>query len=183
LHPEHESLETLETMRMEVGGEVYAAQYQQAPVPPGGSMVRREWLRYYDKAPERMYRTKIIQSWDTAAKDGAQNDWSVGTTWILDDGHFCLLDLTRGRYEYPQLRAIAIALAERYRPDTILIEEASTGIALAQELRQAARFAIRPIPVERDKIGRLYVNRRNSKLAWCCFREQRRSWPHLKPNC
>ena len=48
-------------------------------------------------------------------------------------------------------------MAERYKPDTILIEEASTGIALAQELRQAARFAIRPIPVERDKIGRLYV--------------------------
>ena len=46
-------------------------------------MIRREWLRYYDKLPERTYRTKIIQTWDTAAKDGAQNDWSVCTTWMI----------------------------------------------------------------------------------------------------
>ena len=26
-------------------------------------MIRREWLRYYDKLPERTYRTRIIQSW------------------------------------------------------------------------------------------------------------------------
>jgi predicted phage terminase large subunit-like protein len=169
LHPEHESLETLQTMRIEIGGEVFAAQYQQRPVPTGGSMIKREWLRRYDKAPERTYRTKVIQSWDTAAKDGAQNDWSVCTTWILDDGHFYLLDLTRGRYEYPQLRATAIALAERYKPDTILIEEASTGIALAQELRQAGRFAVRPIPVERDKIGRLYVQQAKFEAGLVLF--------------
>jgi hypothetical protein len=71
LHPELESLESLERLRREIGSDVFAAQYQQSPVPPGGAMIRREWLRYYDKPPERTYRTKIIQSWDTAAKDGA----------------------------------------------------------------------------------------------------------------
>ena len=40
----------------------------------------RAWLRYYDKLPERDYRTKVIISVDTAAKDGAQNDWSAETT-------------------------------------------------------------------------------------------------------
>jgi predicted phage terminase large subunit-like protein len=38
-----------------------------------------------------------------------------------------------------------------------LIEDASTGIALAQELNQTRYCYIKPIPVERDKIGRLYV--------------------------
>ena len=61
------------------------------------------WLRYYDKPPERTLRAKVIQSWDTAAKDGAQNDWSVCTTWLLLDKHFYLLDLVRGRYEYLSL--------------------------------------------------------------------------------
>ena len=46
-------------------------------------MIQREWLRYYDKVPERTYRTKVIQSWDTAAKGGAQNSWSVCTTWLF----------------------------------------------------------------------------------------------------
>jgi phage terminase large subunit-like protein len=40
-------------------------------------MIRREWLRYYDNLPERTDRAKILQSWDTAAKDGAQNDFST----------------------------------------------------------------------------------------------------------
>jgi hypothetical protein len=71
LHPELESLESLERLRREIGSDVFAAQYQQSPVPPGGAMIRRAWLRYYDKLPERTYRARILQSWDTAAKDGA----------------------------------------------------------------------------------------------------------------
>ncbi len=157
LHPEHESLATLEKLRREMGSDIFAAQYQQCPVPPGGAMIKRTWLRYYDTAPERTYRAKVFQSWDTAAKAGAQNDWSVCTTWMVLDKHYYLLDVTRGRYEYPQLRNVALALAERFKPTAVLIEDASTGIALAQELRQGACFNVKPIPVERDKIGRLYV--------------------------
>lgn len=157
LHPEHESLDILENLRQVQGSDVFQAQYQQCPIPPGGAMIKRAWLRYYDKAPERTYRCKVIQSWDTAAKDGAQNDWSVCTTWLFADHNYYLLDRTRGRYEYPRLKATAIALTERFKPDVVLIEEASTGIALAQELRTVLRRPVKPVPVERDKIGRLYV--------------------------
>jgi len=156
LHPAHESLATLRKQQQTLGPDVFAAQYQQSPVPPGGAMIKRAWLRYYDVAPE-LRRGRVIQSWDTAAKDGAQNDWSVCTTWLLVDNHFYLLDVTRDRYQYPQLRDTALALAKRYRPSAILIEDASTGIALAQELNQTRYCYIKPIPVERDKIGRLYV--------------------------
>jgi predicted phage terminase large subunit-like protein len=156
LHPALESLETIRKQQQTMGPDVFAAQYQQSPVPPGGAMIKRAWLRYYDVAPE-LGCGRVIQSWDTAAKDGAQNDWSVCTTWLLVDNHFYLLDVTRDRYQYPQLRDTALALAERYRPSAILIEDASTGIALTQELNQTQYCYIKPIPVERDKIGRLYV--------------------------
>ena len=161
LHPEHESLAALERLQREVGSDVFAAQYQQAPMPPGGAMIKRDWLQYYRKEdlPERTYRTKVIQSWDTAAKGGAQNDWSVCTTWlVVDKKWYYLLDLTRGRYEYPQLGSIAVALAERYKPDAVLIEEASVGLALAPELKKILTRPVKPIPVEHDKRGRLYVN-------------------------
>ena len=120
-------------------------------------MIKRRSLRYYDTLPPRTWNTHIILSWDTAAKNGAQNDWSVCTVWMLAEEHFYLVDLIRGRYEYPQLRAIAVALAQRYDPHKIMIEDASTGIALAQELRQAGFYMVDHIPIERDKIGRLYV--------------------------
>ena len=159
LHPQHESLAMLAKLRQDVGSDVFAAQYQQSPVPPGGAMIKRSWLRYYDKPPERTYRTKIIQSWDTASKNGAQNDYSVCTTWLVIDKNYYLLDVTRGRYEYPQLKAMALTLAARYEPSTILIEDASTGTALAQELKNAQLgMGIKLVPIDRDKIGRLYVH-------------------------
>jgi predicted phage terminase large subunit-like protein len=158
LHPTYESLQTLEQLRSELGSEIFTAQYQQAPVPSGGALIRRDWLRSYDVVPERTYKTKLIQSWDTAAKDGVQNDYSVCTTWLLvDRKDYYLLNVTRGRFDYPGLRDAAVALAQRYQPTAILIEDASTGIALTQELRQAGRFVVRAIPVERDKVTRLWL--------------------------
>jgi predicted phage terminase large subunit-like protein len=170
LHPAFEPLESLEGLRHQIGSEVFAAQFQQAPVPPGGCMIRREWLRYWDHLPERSYRTRIIQSWDTAAKDGAQNDWSVCTTWMKVDNCFYLIDLTRGRYEYPRLRDIAIAQAQKHRPHCILIEDASTGTALAQELKKSYfDGSVRLEPIERDKIGRLYVHQAKFEAGLVLF--------------
>ena len=169
LHPELESLESLKELQRQIGSE-FAAQYQQSPVPPGGAMIRREWLRYYDKLPERTYRTKIIQSWDTAAKDGAQNDWSVCTTWMIVDGRYYLIDLVRGRYDYPRLKATAIALAQKHKSHCVLIEDASTGTALAQELK-SIHFggAVRLVSIERDKIGRLYVHQAKFEAGLVLF--------------
>ncbi|RXG85155.1 phage terminase large subunit [Bradyrhizobium zhanjiangense] len=158
LHPAHESIEMLRKLQQTLGPDVFAAQYQQAPVPAGGAMIKRDWLRYYDDAPPRdVLGCRIIQSWDTAAKNGAQNDWSVCTTWQVADGNYYLLDLVRGRFEYPVLRDTALELARRFKPHEILIEEASTGIALAQELGDHADCFVNPIKVDHDKIGRVYV--------------------------
>src|SRR5438094_10613134 len=121
-------------------------------------MILYEILCYYHIALEDSYPAKVLQSWDTADKDGPQNSLSVCTTWILLNDHYYLIDLCRGRFEYPQLREMAITLAQMHRPDWVLIEEASTGIALAQELKNI-KFGggVRPVPVERDKISRAYV--------------------------
>jgi predicted phage terminase large subunit-like protein len=157
LHPERESIETLERLRQELGPDVFAAQYQQRPVPAGGQLIKRDWLRYYDQLPERDYAVTVIQSWDTAAKDGPNNSWSVCTTWFLHNKHYYLLDVSRGRYDYPRLRATALALAERWEPDVVLIEDASIGSALAQELTEELSVRVSLVPVEHNKIARLFV--------------------------
>jgi len=132
-------------------------------------MIRREWLRYHDEAPARSYRTKIVQSWDTAAKSGGRNDWSVCTTWLLANNCWYLLDLVRGRYDYPDLKRIAVDCAKRFTPDAILIEDASTGIALAQELKHFSRFPVRLVRPEVDKIGRLYVQQAKFEAGLVSF--------------
>jgi predicted phage terminase large subunit-like protein len=159
LHPDHEPIEVLQNLQKIMPPDVFDAQYQQRPVPEGGAMLKRQWIRYYEphQLPERTYRSKIFLSVDTAAKDGAMNDWSVCTVWRFHDGIYYLIDLIRGRFEYPQLREMVITLTKLHKPRIVLIEDASTGIALAQELKKALCTAVKPVPVDRDKIGRMYV--------------------------
>jgi predicted phage terminase large subunit-like protein len=76
---------------------------------------------------------------------------------VTSDKHYYLLDVSRGRYDYPRLRDKAIELAQRFEPRTILVEDAGTGIALAQELRQIGDFRVDDVSVDRDKVTRLYV--------------------------
>lgn len=182
LHPAHEPLKALEMLRRTVGSDVFTAQYQQTPVPPGGAWIKRGWLRYYEtwELPERTYRAKVVLSLDTAAKDGAQNDWSVCTAWLIIDDLYYLLDVTRVRCEYPRLRDTAIALAQRFKPDKVLIEDASTGSALAQDLRRVLRRPVDLVPIERDKKGRLYVQQAKFEAGRVLFPRGAEFLPELE---
>ncbi|MFG1301945.1 phage terminase large subunit [Xanthobacter sp. V3C-3] len=157
LHPAREPLELLEKHRSQLGSDVFSAQYQQAPVPPGGAMIKRAWVGRYDAPPPRTSRTHIIQSWDTASKGGAENDWSVCTTWQVEGNVFHLLHVYRGRHDYPELKQKALDLAAQHKPSKIVVEEAGTGIALITELRRQARTSIIAVRPDKDKIARMSI--------------------------
>jgi predicted phage terminase large subunit-like protein len=156
LHPEREPISVLQSTRLQQGSDIFAAQYQQAPVPPGGVMIKREWVRRYDRLPERTSSCEVIQSWDTASKDGGQNDWSVCTTWWIVEGKYYLADLQRGRWDYPTLKARAVACARGDEPDRIFIEDTGVGTALIAELKKAGLSAIGVKP-DRDKQTRMSI--------------------------
>ena len=101
LHPEREPREVLELLRAQLGAEIFAAQYQQQPVPPGGAMIKRAWVRRYDQLPKS---GQVIQSWDVANKQGEENDYSVCTTWLVHENKYYLIDVLRGRFDFPTLR-------------------------------------------------------------------------------
>jgi phage terminase large subunit-like protein len=106
-------MEVLEHLRTQLGSDVFSAQYQQCPVPPGGFMIKRHWPQRYTEEPNSVHRL-VVQSWDTAAKGGPDNDWSVCTTWLVINACQCyLLDVWRGRVDYPTLKAKLQELANR----------------------------------------------------------------------
>lgn len=157
LTPEREPLAILEKMRLQLGSDLFSAQYQQAPVPPGGAMVKRGWVQRYRELPASGTGTHIIQSWDTAAKGGPDNDWSVCTTWLHPpDCRWYLIDVWRDRVDYPTLKAKVEAQARLWHANEVLIEEAGTAIALLQELRYHVSGII-GIKPERDKETRMSV--------------------------
>ena len=156
LHPEREPLAVLESMRQSLGSDLFSAQYQQAPVPEGGAMIKRAWVRRYETPPPRTDRSRIIQSWDTASKAGPENDWSVCTTWLVENKIYYLLDVERGRYDFPTLRNRVLAQWQRWEPTRLLIEDTAAGTGLIQDLGRSGCHAIAVKP-ERDKIARMAI--------------------------
>ena len=134
LHQKREPLPVLTKTRAQVGPDIFAAQYQQRPTPPGGNMIKREWIRRYEALPARTSATHVVQSYDTASKEGAQNSFSVCTTWHVHPGKYHLAEVMKGQFDYPTLKAKAIAHAQKHKPTTILVEDTGVGTALAAEL-------------------------------------------------
>ena len=57
-------------------------------------------------------------------EEGGQNDdYSVGTTWLWHENKYYLIDVMRGRFDYPTLKSRAILYAKVHKPTKILIEE------------------------------------------------------------
>jgi hypothetical protein len=81
LHPERQPLATLERIRRTLGEYNFAGQYQQAPAPQGGGLVKAAWFHNYapNERPDRL--DHVVQSWDTANKATELSDFSVCTTW------------------------------------------------------------------------------------------------------
>ena len=123
--------------RRKLDPETFAAHYQQTPIPPGGIIIRKAWLRYYDLLPPRNSSSAILQSWDAASKSGESNDWSVCTTWLIQDGKYYLMHVLRDRLDYPSLRARAIEHARAYTANKIIVEELGIGVSLIQELAKS----------------------------------------------
>ena len=143
LCPEREPLETLERLRIEMGPATFSAQYLQDPTPPGGNRMRWEWFGTYEAALPREAFQRVVQSWDTGFSAEPTSDFSVGTTWGFREDHWHLLDVERGRFDFPVLKSRVAALKDRWRADGVLIERAGSGISLLQQLKTESRHRFR----------------------------------------
>lgn len=160
LHPERESLDSLKRTREHIGEYHFQSQYQQAPTPMGGAMIKTKWLTSYDptQLPDSFVYT--LQSWDTASKSGELNDYSVCTTWgVANNGKYYLLDVFRKRLEYPDLKRAVWEQARKYQHPRVLIEDKGSGTSLIQELKREGLPFVRAYepPLGADKIMRLFA--------------------------
>jgi predicted phage terminase large subunit-like protein len=157
LHPGREPLHVLEQAKATMGSIAFEAQYQQDPVPATGNVIKAEWLRSYDPATLDLSQGRVVQSWDTASKDNPHNDFSVCVTALIRRRHIYILDVFRKRMQMPELMRTAIALAQRFQPNVLMIEDQASGQQLLQLLRSEHHAGV-PGPIARrpegDKLAR-----------------------------
>jgi predicted phage terminase large subunit-like protein len=177
LWPQMWPLEELTKKRAEVGERAWQAQYMGAPTADEGSIIRRAWIEEIHAIPEGILY--LLQSWDTAFKDGSGNDWSVCGTFAVTVAEMILIDLWKGQVEFPELERKCDELFARFNVREVLIEDKASGTSLIQVQRRKKGFpaiAI-PVPPGESKIWRVHEitpileSRRLKVPAWASWKE------------
>jgi predicted phage terminase large subunit-like protein len=157
LHPAREPLPMLDAIRRTIGEYNFAGQYQQAPAPLGGGLVKPAWFRRYLPAELPAQFDRLVQSWDTASKASELADFSVCTSWGIKERNFYLLDVLRRRLDYPDLKRAVRDAYLRLRPDVVLIEDKASGTQLIQELVADGLHAATRYRPQGDKVMRMHA--------------------------
>ncbi len=157
LLPEHMGQEALDQYRRSMGSRAFAAQYQQAPTPEGGSIIRPEWFGTIPSDARLFDYEAIVQSWDPAAVPGESNDYSVCTTWGLVGNYIDLLDVHRRQYLQPDLLKAAIKLHQKWKPNLIVVESVGVGRGVYDHLNRRLRKGVRANGSNINKVERMAI--------------------------
>ena len=140
LWPEFWKKEELDAVKASIPVSKWNAQYQQNPTSEEGAIIKREWWQLWE-AEDPPACHYVIQSYDTAFSKKETADYSAITTWGVfspQEGMgdaIILLDAQKGRWDFPELKAIAQEQYVEFSPDMVLIESQASGTPLTHELR------------------------------------------------
>jgi len=138
--PEYWKLEELESVKASLAIGKWNAQYQQNPTAEEGSIIKREWWNLWEKDLPPLHH--VIQSYDTAFLKKETADYSAITTWGVfypneDSGpNLILLDVVKDRFEFPELRRVALEQYHYWKPESVIVEGKASGMPLTFELRK-----------------------------------------------
>jgi len=160
--PEYWSLEDLTSVKASIPPSKWNAQYQQNPTGEENAIIPREWWKKWEKptVPSLQY---VIQSYDTAFTKRETSDFSAITTWGVfypnESGQpgLILLDSKKGRWDFPDLKEVALENYKFWDPDTVIVEAKASGLPLTHELRNMGIPVVNFTPSKgNDKVSRVH---------------------------
>lgn len=164
LWPDRYNLEFLNEEK-ELNPHAFSALYQQRPVAEGGGMLKREWLKRYEKngSPDLV---KVNGTWrnvkaamryltvDLAASTKDTGDYTVIGVWAsFKDGHLALLDVIRKRMEGPDIVPEIALVLNRHHCGAAHIEKIGFQTALIQTAQRQG-LPVRELRPDKDKVTR-----------------------------
>ena len=160
--PEYWSFDDLSAVRASIPPSKWNAQYQQNPTGDDNAIIRREWWNKWERkvVPNLQY---VIQSYDTAFSKRETSDFSAITTWGVfypeESGTpgLILLDSQKGRWDFPELKEVALDQYKYWDPDTVIVEAKASGLPLTHELRTMGIPVVNFTPSKgNDKVTRVH---------------------------
>ena len=114
----------------------FEALYQQNPTAQEGNLFKKDWWRFYKASELPDWAFLKISSYDTSATDEDTSDFSVGFTGHFTGTELFITSRMKERMTFPKLKKAIVEKAKKEKPDIILIEHASSGIDLINDLKQ-----------------------------------------------
>ena len=160
--PEYWSFDDLSAVRASIPPSKWNAQYQQNPTGDENAIIRRERCNKRERkvGPNLQY---VIQSYDTAFSKRETSDFSAITTWGVfypeESGTpgLILLDSQKGRWDFPELKEVALDQYKYWDPDTVIVEAKASGMPLTHELRNMGIPVVNFTPSKgNDKVTRVH---------------------------
>lgn len=152
LWPEAWPMESLESVRREIGTAIFNCMYQGDPTSLGGDILKREWFREYSEIPAGL---RVFQAWDLAISQKEHADYTVGVTIGVDKAHnVYLVDVVRGRWSFQEQQDQIRAAAQQWQPVVIGIESVAYQAAAVQEAVRGSLFPFQELKPEKDKVTR-----------------------------
>ena len=158
--------------------DVVAAQFQQNPVPPGGGLFKKEWLRYWTdggdhyvltnpNGPSRMVfksDTMIFAVADLANTEKKTADFSVIAVYaVVTTGRpdVILLDVWRERAAAPRVQEMMFSVIARYSPVCVIAEDGTNSKDLLN------MWVMQGIPIKKVKpVGDKVARAQQSLVVW-----------------
>lgn len=164
LWPSEFPLEELERVKVGLGTRIFISLYQQRPSPPEGTVIKREWWKFYTERPATYDRIGV--SCDATFKDKEKSDFFVLQLWGLVGARKYLLDQVRARMAYPeQKKAIKSFVAKWFAAFEGDAENEHLLTSFAKWIEDAANGAALVADLTDDIPGMIAVPAKGSKEA------------------
>ena len=156
LWPERFSLDELLMRKTAMSTIAWEAQFQQNPAPRTGRLFSSSWLqnRYTETPPLRRACVYL----DSASKTGTANDESAFIHLGTDGVNYYVLGGLAGKWTFPELkhRSLAFWAESVARTPTAIfaIEDAASGTALAQSIKETTNVPVIAVPATQSKLVR-----------------------------
>jgi predicted phage terminase large subunit-like protein len=154
LWPSRYDAEAIKEMEIRLGPSGAAAQLQQRPVPPGGYLIRPEYLEHrYSHLPSSMQRSLESgraapgEIWgiyaDLTFKGKSTSDFAVFQLWCRRQGLYYLIDQIRGQWGFRETKRRGREFADRYRvASSCKLEDAANASAMEDDMKGEIRGLI-----------------------------------------
>lgn len=152
LQPARHSKAQLAIRKNAMGSYAYEGQYNQAPHPPGGTILKREWWKYWRALPPRFDKSLI--SMDAAFKGEDDSSPVCIQAWGKKGAECFLIDQVHGTMDFVASKDALEQFCARYAwIGRRLIEDKANGPAIIASLKKDVPGLI-AFPVKGSKVER-----------------------------